>query len=223
MTKIHKNFTLLELLIVVAVIAILISLLLPALGKARRSAQGLVCLNTLKSIGTAHSMYADAYDDYPIAQYVLDPSGGSQIIWLAWLSSILNNSLRKSPPWAFRNFCPLKPDSYAGHMNTSYGLNPYLISKKDSGGWLPDTPYRPYFKRTSIRIPSIAVVSGDMSASNGQYEYLDNIGFYHGSGFKPSGLTNHLFLDGHVQAMSYFALQKKNPYFGYLAIPAQWH
>ncbi|MDD7986340.1 type II secretion system protein [Lentisphaera marina] len=54
-----KRFTLIELLVVVSIIAILASLLLPALGKARKSTRLLLCKNNLKQIGTSVIMYAD--------------------------------------------------------------------------------------------------------------------------------------------------------------------
>ena len=53
-----RKFTLLELLIVVAIIAILLSLLLPSLGKARLKAKRAVCLSNLKQLSIAQTSYS---------------------------------------------------------------------------------------------------------------------------------------------------------------------
>ncbi len=58
------GFTLVELLVVVAIIALLISILLPSLSKAKDLARSAVCLSHLSGAGKGFQMYAAEYDDY---------------------------------------------------------------------------------------------------------------------------------------------------------------
>jgi len=62
----RKAFTLIELLVVVAIIALLVSILLPALNRARELAKRGVCGTNIKNIGTAMTLYKGGHNDqYP--------------------------------------------------------------------------------------------------------------------------------------------------------------
>ncbi len=74
--KKQKGFTLVELLVVVAIIALLVSLLLPALGSAREIARRAMCANNMKNILTGSQLYAAGFAGWlpPYFQRNADPA-----------------------------------------------------------------------------------------------------------------------------------------------------
>ena len=67
--KTNTHFTLIELLIVIAIIAILAGLLLPALRAALEKGRSISCMSNLKQFGICEAMYQATFSDYIIPPY----------------------------------------------------------------------------------------------------------------------------------------------------------
>jgi prepilin-type N-terminal cleavage/methylation domain-containing protein/prepilin-type processing-associated H-X9-DG protein len=105
----RKGFTLVELLVVIGIIALLISILLPTLGAARRAANTVACLSNVRQLGMATMLFAHEHKGYvPIA---------SDDFWAK-----LNDPLRQK--WAYRS-SPSGPVVY----DWASSLIPYLGGK----------------------------------------------------------------------------------------------
>src|SRR5258707_15020274 len=74
-------FTLIELFVVIAIIAILAALLLPALSKAKAAGQSAVCKSNLHQIGIALKLYTDEFQKFPLCAST-DPARPGPVISL---------------------------------------------------------------------------------------------------------------------------------------------
>jgi len=101
----RSGFTLIELLVVVAIIALLISILLPSLGRAREQAKKAYCANNLGQFGRALQLYAGEYkyfcphNPYPQYYYTTETVAGLQLYgWDPAQGWLMTYGMRMRPP-----------------------------------------------------------------------------------------------------------------------------
>lgn len=129
-----KAFTLIELLVVISIIALLVAILMPALGKAREQAKTSVCLNNNRTLRQALDLYF-ADNDSKLLPY-RDGMGGLNL----WMQSIARSIQKVSA----NRFCPNAPYEAREEINQGTtkrpwrwtGSNPYMYGSYGINGWL---------------------------------------------------------------------------------------
>ena len=118
-TILFKEFTLIVLLVVIAIVAMLLAIVMPGLRTARTTAKRLVSMSNLRQIGIAMTLYADDYaGDFPLTTHTVSDARQT---WIYTLSPYLSNVEQI-------RICPADPQGKERLENntTSYIMNDYM-------------------------------------------------------------------------------------------------
>ena len=220
-----RFFTMIELLIVVSVIMILITLLLPALNKAREKGFRISCSGNLKSLGTFFQFYMDDWQHLP-AGYYMTPNS-KQISWDDLLGLLYDGrKLTKAQAEQSRFYltsdaaplyrCPAYPSWKVINLTSeesvarSYSMNASGGESKVKDGTGGITYNSLFLKISQLKYASSVILLGefpmlrDNRLGNGSNSMRDGYGYQLDFSrvfpvHQPE--MNYLYCDGHVRGM----------------------
>ena len=213
------RFTLIELLIVIAIIAILASLLLPALNSARDRALSIACTNNLKTLGIALNQYTLNYDDYLIPVYNIpgvEPKDSNKYAY--WVGILVRSSMY-GLMWG-QNYQPHPPKGDfscpAAEFGVQWGGDFYwshyqLNHPLHGGSFNNNTSYHlPFYKSSRIRTPSITISLAEREKNAMtrswpaflSYETATSLNYDRHGAKSGKGRANILYSDGHTGSLT---------------------
>lgn len=194
------GFTLIEVLVVIAVIALLAAILMPVLARARESARKTTCQSNLRQIGNAFSLYLQDYDQlYP---HLNDASLFMGRKWRWPLQSYLTFTGRRTGALTSEAFTPAvlvcPSDAAATQYDSTsyaYAASFYLAARTtptDKQFWAAGEPMQAQ-SEAAVTYPARKILCGEWS-SNHEPVSGNDLGWW-----DTRGARSFVFADGHVQ------------------------
>ena len=216
----HRAFTLTELLVVFATLALLLGVLLPALANTRTAGRTALCTSNLRQMALAAQRYALEYQFFPPALRYENDDGVIRFVAWDWVTTSNDEVLSPGALWSFTD----DPDSvqqcpeYHGETNyadpyTGYNYNTTYVGGETETlnfGW---EDFRPGARYSACRHTARVAIFGDGGMGNGgtnkfmraplntvegnlEQVYAGGQAFRHGKG------TVVAYLDGHVDRVA---------------------
>ncbi|MGI5816896.1 MAG: prepilin-type N-terminal cleavage/methylation domain-containing protein [Armatimonadota bacterium] len=184
----RSAFTLVEMIVVVAIILLLSAMLFPVFEAALGRAEGVSCISNMRSLGLAARMYADDYDD-TIIPAMLPHGTAGRICWDMTIQAYVSNEGLL--------LCP--SDEYPRRLGGtlcaphSYGIN---LGLAEVGGYLGSS-----LKLAAVADPIATVLFCEL---NGQRYNTHGVRYSEGglervAIHRHGGGANYTFLDGHTK------------------------
>jgi prepilin-type N-terminal cleavage/methylation domain-containing protein/prepilin-type processing-associated H-X9-DG protein len=127
MLNVHPAFTIIELLVCVAIVAVLAALLFPVFAQAREAARKVSCTSNLRQLGIAHTLYAQDYDQ-TLAPTFTGTNGGTRldgksVRWMTLVFPYVRNRAVYSCPNSRLKYEPPSPKKPVSFDDGAYGIN----------------------------------------------------------------------------------------------------
>ena len=186
------GFTLVELLVVMAILSLLVSIIVPSLAKVRDNARSTLCKSNLRQIGFAQYLYSVDNDDRYTEHF-----GISGISWQDELLEYISSKDRVSAESVLS--CPARLNQTGNQA--SLGINRFI----DFAEW--------NFSVDAVVNQSETILVGDMLEGDNDILFPSDAGQTWGTpGFRhhEDELANMVFADQHIESLNFNALTQTN-------------